>query len=125
MTPNIAPARAPQSLASPARIAPPSRNASDDEILGITTSPAKKPLNPRQLALDFDAEDASRLASVGARPAPAGRHAVPASASSEVNGDPGASTSPATEAEPEHLREIIDANPELRRAWDDANAYLA
>ena len=123
MTPNIAPARAPQSLASPARIAPPSRNASDDEILGITTSPAKKPLNPRQLALDFDAEDASRLASVGARPAPAGRHAVPASASSEVNGDPGASTSPATEAEPEHLREIIDANPELRRAWDDVNAY--
>lgn len=123
MTPNIAPARAPQSLASPARFAPPSRNASDDEILGITTSPAKKPLNPRQLALDFDAEDASRLASVGARPAPAGRHAVPASASSEVNGDPSVSTSPATEAEPEHLREIIDANPELRRAWDDANAY--
>jgi hypothetical protein len=129
MTSNIAPARAPQSSASPTRIAPPSRNASDDEILGITTSSAKKPLNPRQLALDFDAEDASRLASAGARPAPAGRHAVPASASPEVNGDPSASASSATETEtetetePEHLREIINANPELRRAWDDADAY--
>jgi hypothetical protein len=152
MTPTTAPARAPHSSTPPNRIAPPSRTASDDEILGITTS-AKKPLDPRQLALDFDAENSSVGApstaadarrnhsashgtshagdpgvavssSVGARPAPTGRHAVPtAVASSEANHELGAPASSATETEPEHLREIIDANPELRRAWDDANAY--
>jgi hypothetical protein len=116
MTPTSAPARTPSASAPQTKIAPPSRAASDDEILGISRS-AKKPLDPRQLALDFDADDPPS-ASVGAR------HAVPtAAASSEANHELGAPASPATEPEPEHLREIIDANPELRRAWDDANVY--
>ena len=123
MTPTSAPARAPQSPAPQTKIAPPSRTATDDEILGISTS-ARKPLDPRQLALDFDADSP-----VGAQHAAPGE-AAPSSrdvqdsrvpASSEANHDPDAPTSPATA--PEHLREIIDANPELRRAWDDANTY--
>jgi hypothetical protein len=115
MTPTTAPSRAQSSapqtksastakVAPQTKIAPPSRAATDDEILGITTS-AKKPLDERQLALDFDAAEA------------------PTAASSEANADPGVPASPTTENAPEHLREIIDANPELRRAWDDANAY--
>jgi hypothetical protein len=129
MTPTSAPARAPQSPAPQTKIAPPSRTATDDEILGITTF-ARKPLDPRQLALNFEAESP-----VGAQPASAGRHAAPGAASrdashdrasgapapSEAIEDPDASASPTTENAPEHLREIIDANPELRRAWDDAN----
>lgn len=106
MTRTSAPARAPQSPAPQTKIAQPSRTATDDEILGISTS-AKKPLDERQLALDFDAAEA------------------PSAASSDGSSDPDAPASSTTEpaTAPEHLREIIDANPELRRAWDDANSY--
>jgi len=117
MTPTIATTRAPQSPVPPTKVATPWRNASDDEILGITTSSAKKALDPRQLALDFDAQETPSRGFVGAQ------RAVPTSGSSDANQDPRASASPATEPEAEHLREIIDANPELRRAWDDANTY--
>ncbi len=37
--------------------------------------------------------------------------------------DPAAATDSAQSAEPEALRATLDANPELRRAWDDAQAY--
>jgi hypothetical protein len=106
MTRTSAPARAPQSPAPQTKIAQPPRTATDDEILGISTS-AKKPLDERQLALDFDAAEA------------------PSAASSDGSNDPDAPASSTTEpaTAPEHLREIIDANPELRRAWDDANSY--
>jgi hypothetical protein len=124
MTPISAPARAPQTP-PPTKSAAPSRSASDDEILGITTSTAKKQRDPQQLTLDFADENAAaaRLDSVGAQDArvvrPEGRHgAVPGEEPSESSNDRDSGAQ-----DPEKLRAAIDANPELRRAWDDANAY--
>jgi hypothetical protein len=92
--------------------AAPSRVATDDEILGITSSSAKKQRDPQQAALGFDAENAAATSSEQSLAAGSadgqGLHGAP-----EVY----------NAKDPEHLRGIIDANPELRRAWDDANAY--
>lgn len=93
------------------------RNASDDEILGldahassrgtasISVASASSPQkNPR------DAADAQDSATRGT-----------AAASTPLHAD--AATHAAAVAEPQHLRAALDANPELRTAWQDANAY--
>ena len=123
MTPTRAPARTSQTPA-PTKSATPSRDASDDEILGITSNATKKERSPQQLAIDFDAEDAP-FGSVGAQDAASG-----GAASEPSHGrEPGARASRPLESQdaradaPDHLRALIDASPELRRAWDDANAY--
>lgn len=81
----------------------PNRQATDDEILGIDTAlEASAP--DSQLALDFDG--------VGADSDP-----------KNADGDPGDSSSRDSSAEPAGVRAAFDANPELRRAWQDAQAY--
>jgi hypothetical protein len=101
------------------------RNSSDDEILGLLTQAprrtARREANGErrdpsaqdsaartneQLAMDFGHEEVQR----GARRASAG--------------DAGASGVSATgQLESEHLRAALDANPELRDAWQEASAY--
>lgn len=85
---------------APAR---PNRQATDDEILGIDTA-LEAPAPDSQLALDFDG------ASEGSN-------------SQNANGEPADSSALDSSAEPESVRAALDANPELRRAWQDAQAY--
>lgn len=85
---------------APAR---PNRQATDDEILGIETA-LEAPAPDSQLALDFDGVDAS-------------------GDPKNANIDPGDSSLPDSSAEPASVRAALDANPELRRAWQDAQAY--
>jgi hypothetical protein len=96
---------------------PVNRNSSDDEILGLNTQASNRGAaesangtasvpspqgNPRDVAETHDA---------------AGRDSTAASTGTNV------ATHAAAVAEPEHLRAALDANPELRAAWQDANAY--
>jgi hypothetical protein len=80
----------------------PARAATDDEILGLLP-------------------DSPNVESVGAglkaAPTPDSHVEAPATIA-----DPSAD-SPASSAESEPLRAALDASPELRRAWDDAQAY--
>jgi hypothetical protein len=95
------PPPAAQKSAAPAR---PSRLATDDEILGLDSS--ARPNTPdRQLVLDFDQAGAEGDA----------RETAEATATTPVAWD--------TNAEPENLRAIFEANPDLRRAWHEAQSY--
>jgi hypothetical protein len=77
--------------------------ASDDEILGIT-SPTQK----RSRSTSGPQPDAN----------PQAIDPIGASANTSGTADAGAAT-----GEPAELRAVFDANPELRRAWQDAQAY--
>ncbi|HXJ16080.1 MAG TPA: hypothetical protein VNM68_02665, partial [Candidatus Polarisedimenticolia bacterium] len=99
-TPSL-PAHAAQTRPSTAR---PSGLATDDEILGLD-SPGKSNTPDPQLAMEFDeagTTDASPEAADAAAAAPAAWD---------------------TNAEPENLRAVFDANPDLRRAWHESQAY--
>jgi hypothetical protein len=83
----------------------PSRTATDDEILGLDA--AARNAGATQTAPENDdtwREDASTSSSSSSK-------------DRQHDGDV------AQTAEPEALRATLDANPELRRAWDDAQAY--
>jgi hypothetical protein len=101
------------------------RNSSDDEILGLATRPQRRngrlggngdgreasaqvsePRTNEQLEIDFGVEEAPK----GTR------------RSSATNAET-AETNASVELEPEHLRAALDANPELRDAWREANAF--
>jgi hypothetical protein len=98
-----------ESTAPSRRVAKPalSRNASDDDILGLGTAATHASERGRdgdldaQLAFDFDA-DLERDTDIDTA---AG---LPQDA---ING------------EPENLRAVFDSNPELRKDWQDAHAY--
>jgi hypothetical protein len=105
-----APARAaapnPRVVTSTTRAVVPTVGASDDEILGIVTPRTNARRSADQLALEFDADTTSS--------------------------DPEAATDTTTVPiagnalhieEPENLRLVFDANPEIRAAWQDARAY--
>src|SRR6185437_15434610 len=81
------------------------RNASDDEILGIMSSSAAGTPESPQLALDFDKANGDD-----------GRDA-----DSEADGSPWREGR--GEGDSERLQSVLEENPELRRAWDDASAY--
>jgi hypothetical protein len=100
-------------------------NSSDDEILGLSThlprrdgrrnangegreatAQVSEPRTNEQLEIGFDAEQAPK----GTRRGSAANLETP-------------ETSGSGELEPEHLREALDANPELRDAWREAGAY--
>ncbi len=112
VTASSAPARAaapnPRFVTTTTRAVAPAVGASDDEILGI--SPRKDTRrDAEQLALDFDAD------TTGVAPdAATGTNASNAQTTSPAAANPG---------EPEKLRVVFDANPELRSAWQDAGAY--
>lgn len=78
------------------------RNASDDEILGIALDPEAE---PAQLALDFDQDKQD--------------------AAQDANAEPAGARTPErrSETDSEALQGILEQNPELRRAWDAAEAY--
>ena len=103
------------------------RNSSDDEILGLLThtprrtgrreangdgrdSSAQDPgtHTNEQLSMNFDDDEL--------RP---GTRRVSATDTGTVSANTDATRQP----EPEHLRAALDANPELRDAWQEANAY--
>jgi len=125
---------------------PPSRHATDDEILGLgehaqaaavkrgsasdrrsTTSSDSAP-NENSVVANGDISSSTEApssvrASGHGSAVPlrdlADSDAVPAAASLHAND----ATLAAAVAEPEHLRAALDANPELRAAWQEANAY--
>jgi hypothetical protein len=119
--------RGDQSMSSNTIAAAPvlNRNSSDDEILGLSTNLPRRngrreaiadgreataqdsePLTDEQLEIDFGVEQTPK----GTRRA---------SATDQKSGSADASAT----LEPEHLRAALDANPELRDAWQEAGAY--
>jgi len=102
------------------------RNATDDEILGLV--PARKIISRDERATKKDAEafDADTAPdSAGASAQSYDRHS--ATASGEGNREADAPETSATPLDaailPAEARAALDANPELRRAWQDAQAY--
>jgi hypothetical protein len=101
-------------------------HASDDEILGLLTQP------PRRLArreTKSEGRDAGAQ-DLGARTNEQldaefadGDAEEQGTRRNSKNDARAADANVATESEPEHLREALDANPELREAWQQANAY--
>ena len=105
------------------------QHSSDDEILGLVTH------LPRRTAR----RDARNDAKSDARDAAVQNSGARTNAQSEIDfGDDEAQqgtrtdsasdagivgASATTQLEPEHLREALDANPELREAWQEASAY--
>jgi hypothetical protein len=103
----------------------PAAQASDDEILGLTTHTTRRPGRP---AFGKKAGDAN---SPGALPADAGG-LFAGSDTGETNADDAAggaddggddAQDARVDGNPEKLNEVLDANPELRDAWHDAKAY--
>jgi hypothetical protein len=82
------------------------RAQTDDEILGIKSAPRESSGDANQLALDFEEGPETGSAST--------RHSG--------ENEEGLATD-AHASEPDHLRAALDANPELRGAWHEAQAY--
>jgi hypothetical protein len=110
-SPSPSPSRKPRTDASlqrpatsqaEARGSAPRPRLTDDEILGIESAAQDLVRDRNQLDLDFndDARNGSESRAPGERNAEA-----------------------ASRVEPENLRAAFDANPELRSAWHDAQAY--
>jgi hypothetical protein len=108
----------------------PSRTATDDEILGLdapTRSAGLSREEPRGVspALSHLPENrqrdagATQTASESDDPWLERDSSAPSPSSQDRQQEP----NEAETAEPEALRATLDANPELRRAWDDAEAY--
>jgi hypothetical protein len=103
----------------------PAAQASDDEILGLTTHTTRRPGRP---AFGKKAGDAN---SPAALPADAGglfadsdtgeTNADDAAGGADDGGDDAQDAR--VDGNPEKLNEVLDANPELRDAWHDAKAY--
>jgi hypothetical protein len=87
------------------------RNATDDEILGLVTEPGldRTAAGERdaQAERDFESSDATAAE-------PDGRNRQGDAEDTEQTGAQG---------DPEALRAALEANPELRQAWDDAKEY--
>jgi hypothetical protein len=92
--------RTPARRSAPVRPVP---AATDDEILGLTASPAAADAEQANPGLDSASEDVPDL---------------PAGLSETAN-----TRDPSDAMIPEPIRAALDANPDLRRAWDDAVAY--
>ena len=100
--------RATHTRRTPAR---PARPATDDEILGLDAS---SPPSPSVL---IPGSGATRnLSSEAARE-------IPRSARDDNGEQDFPDGAQDSAAEPENLRPVFDANPELRAAWQDAQAY--
>ncbi|MGB8543586.1 MAG: hypothetical protein WCD49_18305 [Candidatus Acidiferrales bacterium] len=112
---------------SPTRL---SSNATDDEILGLTTNIRRRDSTGSQRRDDGAAHDPAEPSSSKAPPA-SERLALQSAAKvgdGASGDDPAlAATQPPTAAntttEPAHLQAAFDANPELRAAWHDAGSY--
>jgi len=103
------------------------RNASDDEILGLgnASTNSTNPALDDQLAFDFDAP-VPRETDAEARRDPAQRrqhHHADNNPNARFGNGANGDANPYANGEPENLRAVFDANPELRRDWQDASAY--
>jgi hypothetical protein len=94
--------RTTQSRRAPAR---PARPATDDEILGLEASPGANETAENTAETVGAGPDGIGTQEARLKPAP----------TNSADGD--------SLAEPENLRPVFDANPELRAAWQDAQAY--
>ncbi|HVB87462.1 MAG TPA: hypothetical protein VNK23_12450 [Candidatus Dormibacteraeota bacterium] len=94
------------------------RFATDDEILGIHSAAIPARANASEPDADFNVR--SETAGTDADPAEldAASEADGASTEARAHGRDGAGVD-----EHEHLQAALDANPELRRAWQDAQSY--
>ena len=101
MSPRSASAESVSQVAREAR-----RAATDDEILGINKVTRESPSNADQIVLD--SEGGPEAESASARRS--GQHEEAIVADADAN-------------EPDHLRTALHANPELRAAWHEAQAY--
>jgi len=101
-------------------------------VLGATSRESHN-LRDRRSATSFDSASADNHTVADGEVSPstiAGRgNAAPlpmhtdSDAASDASPHANTATHAAAIAEPEHLRVALDANPELRAAWQDANAY--
>jgi hypothetical protein len=96
----------------------PTRTATDDEILGLDRSSVGAQHAVPGASAWRDAADRASTPATSAAEDP--WHEGDASLSPQDRHQP---TDATQTAEPESLRATLDANPELRRAWDDAQAY--
>jgi hypothetical protein len=78
------------------------RNATDDEILGLLETPDNRAAAKRQLELNWDVEGPN------------------ADQTKKLEADQTQGLDSSRERE---LNAVLDANPDLRRAWDEATAY--
>src|ERR1700735_5542020 len=129
-----------RATAEPARLR---SDATDDEILGLSTNVRRRDLRGPQAPAKAarEAHGLERLQSDSAGEN-GGRNGLSASDSSssvsgpqneaqngdvKIGSDPGSAVPDATDAagaaEPVHLRAAFEENPELRAAWHDANTY--
>jgi hypothetical protein len=100
------------------------RNSSDDEILGLLTQPARR-IGRRETkgdARDSRAPDSTARAN-GLLAMDFGEEVEPRRRRDSVTDTETAAANAADLVEPEHLRAALDANSELRDAWQEANAY--
>ena len=117
--------------------------ATDDEILGLTTNMRRRDSRGVQAPPESvgDAQELERLgldsaggdhgsngkASTGASPSGSESQSSSHNGDVEIGNDPAVATPDAltepSATEPAHLKAAFEANPELRAAWHDANAY--
>ncbi len=98
--------------------APPNRHATDDDILGITsTVPPSSPAGASR-----GSRGTMPAATTGADSAHPLRRTVPLQQSDEAAPE-STDKSQDAPADPEQLRAALEAHPELRRAWDEAEAF--
>ncbi|MFZ3217722.1 MAG: hypothetical protein WA192_16810 [Candidatus Acidiferrales bacterium] len=104
---------------------------SDDEILGLLTLPARRPARsvPHDAAsrgsapnINHSASQANETAAANARDGESQGETAAISSAGQSEAAPSGADS-ALPTVPEHLREALDANPELRDAWQEASAY--
>jgi hypothetical protein len=93
----------------------PAHPPTDDEILGLETASPHSP-DSVQAAFDFDATSADSSVEAGVIPSEARDLS---SHDAQSTPEPGKVDA----AEPASFRGIFEANPELRRAWQDAQQY--
>ncbi|MGH9746921.1 MAG: hypothetical protein ACRD59_12535 [Candidatus Acidiferrales bacterium] len=103
----------------------PSPRATDDEILGIVSPSLSGSRDSNPDPLDVGSTDTAKH-SMKRRSGPANSQEPATGEKSPATGNEiGESdgVEAAAKAEPANLRAAFDANPELRKAWHDANAY--
>jgi hypothetical protein len=129
-----------RSVAEPGRVSP---SATDDEILGLTTNVRRRDsrgvLSPTeavreeqdfdQLELDFGSENRRQNGETtsGLPSSAHGTRKAAKNGDAEIGNDPAGAAAEAITAagiaEPAHLKAALEANPELRAAWQEAKAY--
>jgi hypothetical protein len=100
------------------------RNSSDDEILGLLTeSPRRTRREANNEGRDPRAQDWRTRTGGQVAMDFSDKEAAPETRRGSTTDTVTASATDTEQIEPEHLRAALDANPELRDAWQEARAY--